>query len=167
MFFPLGSRGIQNVCLSVCVSVSLSVCLSVTATMWNNWPWDPRVQALTLEMDFSAKSISSQGFWTTIWNNFWPQGQIVVKFSESTKLIASNFWAGDLDPAARRGQSQTPKTDFSAQSISSQGFVKQEDKAKKCWEQNFDFWPSAGENGAGRWGYPGGTKILEFSIFLW
>ena len=61
----------------------------------------------------------------------------MVKFSESTKLIASNFWAGDLDPAARRGQSQTPKTDFSAKSISSQGFVKQEDKAKKMLGAEF------------------------------
>ena len=37
----------------------------------------------------------------------------------------------------------------------------------KCWEQNFDFWPTAGENGAGRRGRPGSDKnfgILTFFI---
>ena len=36
----------------------------------------------------------------------------------------------------------------------------------KCWERNFDFWPTAGENGAGRRGWPGGRqKFWNFNIF--
>ena len=36
----------------------------------------------------------------------------------------------------------------------------------KRWERNFDFWPTAGENGAGRRGWPGGRqKFWNFNIF--
>ena len=36
----------------------------------------------------------------------------------------------------------------------------------KCWERNFEFWPTAGENGAGRRGWPGGRqKFWKFNIF--
>ena len=35
----------------------------------------------------------------------------------------------------------------------------------KRWERNFDFWPTAGENGAGRRGWPGGRpKFWNFNI---
>jgi len=36
----------------------------------------------------------------------------------------------------------------------------------KCWERNFDFWPTARENRAGRRGWPGGQqKFWNFNIF--
>ena len=36
----------------------------------------------------------------------------------------------------------------------------------KLWEQNFEFWPMAQENGTRRRGWPGVTKILEFRHFF-
>ena len=36
----------------------------------------------------------------------------------------------------------------------------------KCWERNFDFWPMAGENGAGRRGWPGADKNFGISTFF-
>ena len=36
----------------------------------------------------------------------------------------------------------------------------------KRWERNFDFWPTARENGAGKRGWPGGRqKFWNFNIF--
>ena len=39
-------------------------------------------------------------------------------------------------------------------------------RQKKCWERNFDFWPTARENGAGRRGWPGGDQNFGISTFL-
>ena len=46
-------------------------------------------------------------------------------------------------------------------------FPKQEDEAKKSWERNFDFLPTAGENRAGRWCRPGGNKNFGISTFFY
>jgi hypothetical protein len=39
-------------------------------------------------------------------------------------------------------------------------------RRKKCWERNFEFWPTAWENEAGRRGWPWGwPKFWNFNIF--
>ena len=69
-----------------------------------------------------------------------------VKFSELTQLLASNFWAGDLDPEALRVRPRPQKVGF-LQNISPPGlwgkvdhvisFQKWEDKAKKILGTEF------------------------------
>ena len=39
-------------------------------------------------------------------------------------------------------------------------------RTKQRWEQNFDFLPTAQDNGAGRWGWPGGNQNFGISTFL-
>ena len=111
----------------------------------------------------------------TMWNNFWPQGQIVEKFSGSTYLLASNFWAVNLDPQALRVRPGPPKVGFQPdlsppRFLGQGGFVipywKREDKAKKLF--GVEFWFSA--HGLRKWGQKGGldigaAKILEFQHF--
>ena len=39
-------------------------------------------------------------------------------------------------------------------------------RQRKRWERNFDFWPTAQENRAGRWGWPGGQpKFWNLNFF--
>ena len=75
----------------------------------------------------------------------------MTKLTGVSKLNASNFQDGESDP---RGQAQSPQKGVPAKSISSKGFEmtgcvipfwNRDNEAKKSQEQNFEFWPLAGE----------------------
>ena len=103
----------------------------------------------------------------TMWNNFWPHGRIITKFSGSTKLLASIFWAGSWDIQALwfwpKPQKGPHRVLWQAGGVIR--FWKQEAKAKNWWELNFDFPPTTWENGARRQGWPGEMKTLELQHF--
>ena len=84
----------------------------------------------------------------TMLNNFWPNCQIEVKFSRSTKLFASNFWAGSLDPGDLKVMPGPRKVGFlpnlSFLGVLEQGgmsylFVNGTTRQTKLWGRNLDF----------------------------
>ena len=91
--------------------------------------------------------------------NFWTVGRIGAKFSGPTNLLASNFWVGDLDPAALGVRP------VSAKSISSGGLG----AGGSCKMLGAEFWNSAhgprkrGQKAGLAWGP---TKIWEFWHFF-
>ena len=91
--------------------------------------------------------------------NFWTVGRIGAKFSGPTNLLASNFWVGDLDPAALGVRP------VSAKSISSRGLG----AGGSCKMLGAEFWNSAhgprkrGQKAGLAWGP---TKIWEFWHFF-
>ena len=84
----------------------------------------------------------------TMLNNSWPNGQIEVKFSRSTKLFASYFWAGSLDPGDLKVMPGPRKVGFlpnlSFLGVLEQGgmsylFVNGTTRQTKLWGRNLDF----------------------------
>jgi hypothetical protein len=108
--------------------------------------------------------------------NFWLSWRIWAKFSGSTKLIASNFLGGDLDPEALGVRPWPRKRGFlpnlSPPRVLGQGgrvipFRKREDEAKKMLGADFWFSAHGPRKRARKARLAGGaTKILEFQHFL-
>ena len=88
--------------------------------------------------------------------------------------LQSNFWAGALGPAGSGPDSEKASfrqiyllQGFWGRGVVSHLFGIGTTKQTERWEPNFDFWPTAGENAAGRPGWPGGQlKLWKFKHFL-
>ena len=105
--------------------------------------------------------------------NFCTVRWISSKILGATNILASNFKAGDPDPAPlgfRLGPQVSAKI-YLLQGFWGKGVVLHLLRIKttrwtKHWEWNFEFCPTAGENGAGRQGWPGGRPNFGISLFF-
>ena len=134
--FPYGT-GVIRFCPCVCVSVCLCVCPSL------------RKKAVTFEpLDGSAQKLySSQLIFVRVTRTPGPAGSgpDPEKAGFRQIYLLRGFWG--------RG-------------VVSHLFGIGTTRQTKRWERNFDFWPTARENGAGRQGWPGGRqKFWNFIIF--
>ena len=135
--FPSGCRGIQNVCLSVCLSVRLS-------PQQGEITFDPMVRS---QPNFQGQLkalqvIFGQVTWTP---RLLGSGPNPEKGLFRQIYLLPGFWGSGV-VSYLYGTGRT--------------------RRKKCWERNFEFWPTAWENEAGRRGWPWGwPKFWNFNIF--
>ena len=137
----MGAGEFKKVCLSVCVSVCLCVCASplqsqITFDMLGGW--QPNFQGLLN----SSQIIFGQ---VTLTPGTSGSGPDPEKAGFCQIYLLRGFWGKGV-VSHLFGIGTTMRT--------------------KRWERNFEFWPTAGENGAGRRGWPGGRpKFWNFDIF--
>ena len=136
--FPRGSRGKKMcVCPSLCLSVHL-------------WP---------LQSEITFDPI------VRLWSNF--QGQL----NSLQVIFGQVVWIpqpSGSGPGPEKGLFLQIflLPGFWGRGVVSYLFGNGRTRQTKCWERNFDFWPTAQENGAERQGWPGGRqKFWNFNIF--
>ena len=127
--------------MSVCLCVCVSVCLSLRKSAVTFEPLDGSAQ------NFQGLLISSQLIFGRVTRTPGPAGS-------------------GPDPEKAHFRQIYLLRGFWGRGVVSHLFGIRTTRQTKRWERNFDFWPTAGENGAGRRGWPGADKNFGISTFF-